>query len=116
LIALAGVAATVIEVAAVAPMWGPIPRSPVGNANQALSGLKAGLDEFEIDNGRYPTTSEGLGALVKSPGNLPNWKQVIPKVPTDQSGHDYVYRCPGSNGHDYDLLTISPDGQEKAAE
>jgi type II secretion system protein G len=81
-------------------------------ATAQISNLRTALDTFEIDNGRYPTTAEGLVALVKNPGNLSSWKQYVDSVPMDPWGHPYIYRCPGSNGKDFDLLSAGPDGQE----
>jgi len=83
-------------------------------AKAEISGVKTALDTFEIDNGRYPTTDEGLNALVTRPGDLPNWKAdgYLPKVPTDPWGHSYIYRSPGANGQGFDLLSAGPDGQE----
>jgi len=85
-------------------------------AKQTISNIKTALDEFEIDNGRYPTTEEGLNALVTNPGNLTGWKQTMPKISPDPWGNDYVYRCPGSNGKDYDLLSKGASGQEGGAD
>jgi general secretion pathway protein G len=82
-------------------------------AKADITTLKGQLDAFEIDNSRYPTTEEGLMALVEKPsGDLPNWKHYyIEKLPSDPWGHPYVYRCPGTNGKDFDLLSAGPDGQ-----
>ena len=71
------------------------------------------LQRFETDNGRFPTTEEGLQALVENPGNLPNWKHsYIEKLPNDPWGHPYIYRCPGTGSKDFDLLSCGPDGHE----
>ncbi|MGD1278168.1 MAG: type II secretion system major pseudopilin GspG [Tepidisphaeraceae bacterium] len=84
-------------------------------AKQDLNTINTALTAFEIDNGRFPTTEEGLAALVQNPGNLPEWKAVLDKIPVDPWGHPYVYRCPG-NGKDYDLLSCGPSGQEGTAD
>jgi general secretion pathway protein G len=83
-------------------------------AKSDIATLKLQLDAFEIDNQRYPTTEEGLMALVEKPsGDLPGWKkQYIDKLPNDPWGHPYIYRCPGSNNKEYDLLSAGPDGHE----
>ena len=83
-------------------------------ATNDVTVLKGQLDAFEIDNGHYPTTEEGLQALVEKPnGDYPNWKKpYVEKLPTDPWGHPYVYRCPGSNGHDFDLLSAGSSGHE----
>ncbi len=70
------------------------------------------LDEFRLDNGRYPTTDEGLEALRKNPGDLKNWAgPYLPKaIPKDPWGNDYVYKSPGEHGN-YDLLSYGGDGE-----
>src|SRR6185369_15766098 len=63
-----------------------------------LGGIKTALDRFEIDCGRYPTTSEGLAALINCPTNISSgqWHgQYIDEIPTDPWGNVYAYRCPG---------------------
>src|SRR5205823_8834461 len=57
-----------------------------------LSGL---LENFEVDNGRYPTTEEGLKALVEQPANVKNWRPYKSGgVPSDPWGNAYVYTYP----------------------
>jgi len=85
-------------------------------ALQDLSNIKTALATFEIENGRFPTTDEGLKALVTNPGNLPNWSQGLEKMPVDPWGNNYVYRAPGSNGADYDLYCTGPSGQDGNAD
>ena len=73
------------------------------------------LDAFEIDLGRYPTTSEGLRALVEQPSNAEEWQEPYLKtdVPKDQWGNEYVYRYPGQrNKYGYDLYSYGPDGKQ----
>jgi general secretion pathway protein G len=81
--------------------------------------LSAALDLFEMHNGRYPTTGEGLAALRNPPSGAPNWKGPYLKraVPLDPWGKAYVYRSPGQhNSEDYDLLSTGPDGIEGTAD
>jgi general secretion pathway protein G len=77
-----------------------------------MSNLKTALDVFETDNGRYPTTSEGLSALVSCPPGLTTWQgPYAVLIPNDKWGHPYVYRCPGlANPSSFDLLSAGPDG------
>lgn len=77
--------------------------------------LSVALDLFEVDNGRYPTTEEGLAALRTAPSAAPRWKGPYLKrpVPPDPWGKPYVYRSPGQhNREDYDLFSYGPDGVE----
>ena len=74
-------------------------------------------ENFMIDAGRYPTQHEGLGALVANPG-IGKWEGPYLKskgVPVDPWGHPYQYRMPGTDGRDYDLYSLGPDGTGTAA-
>ncbi len=68
------------------------------------------LDQFRLDTGRYPTTSEGLNVLMDSPG-VENWEGPYLKkaVPNDPWGRPYNYQSPGSHG-DYDIISYGADG------
>ena len=83
-------------------------------AKTDISMLDTALDAYEIDNGRFPSSDEGLSALV-SAGSAKNWKGPYIKkgVPTDPWGNAYVYRYPGTNNaNGVDLLSLGPDGRE----
>jgi general secretion pathway protein G len=73
--------------------------------------LGQALDQFRLDTGRYPTTSEGLNALMVNPG-IENWQGPYLKkaVPNDPWGKPYNYQSPGSHGGDYDLISYGADG------
>jgi general secretion pathway protein G len=91
---------------------GTTQKAKVTAAKSTIDALKVSLKTFEIDNERFPTTDEGLNALVQNPGNLPDWKHAyIDKLLLDPWGNAYQYRCPGSNGADFDLFSSGPDGQ-----
>jgi general secretion pathway protein G len=72
--------------------------------------LGQALDQFRLDTGRYPSTAEGLNALVTDPG-VNGWDGPYLKkgVPNDTWGRPYHYECPGQHG-DYDLLSYGADG------
>jgi general secretion pathway protein G len=81
--------------------------------------LSAALDLFEMHNGRYPSTAEGLAALRAAPAGAVDWKGPYLKraVPLDPWGKPYVYRSPGQhNREDYDLSSVGPDGAEGTAD
>jgi len=70
------------------------------------------LDTFRLDIGRYPTTQEGLQALVTRPSGLERWdgpylNKGVPKDPWDRP---YVYRSPGESGRPYDIYSLGADG------
>ena len=84
-------------------------------AKTDISMLETALDAYEIDTGRFPSTEEGLSALVQAPGSAADWKGPYIKrdTPTDPWKNPYVYRNPGTNNvNGYDLSSLGPDGRE----
>ncbi len=72
------------------------------------------LDLFKLEVGRYPTTQEGLQALITAPAAMTNWNGPYWKkstVPKDPWGNEYQYASPGSHGV-YDILSYGADGKE----
>ena len=72
------------------------------------------LDLFKLEVGRYPTTQEGLQALVSAPPGVTNWNGPYWKkttIPKDPWGNDYRYAAPGQHGA-YDILSLGADGKE----
>jgi general secretion pathway protein G len=70
------------------------------------------LDTFRLDIGRYPSTQEGLQALVQRPSGLERWdgpylNKGVPKDPWDRP---YIYRSPGDGGRPYDIYSFGADG------
>jgi len=81
-----------------------------------IKNLQSSLDLYKLDSGVYPSTDQGLQALVEKPavGEIPNnWKEggYIDKIPKDPWGSNYVYISPGVHG-DYDLYSYGADGEE----
>jgi len=73
------------------------------------------LDLFKLEVGRYPTTSEGLQALIAAPSGVPNWNGPYwreAQVPKDPWGHEYKYASPGTHGTAYDVMSYGADGVE----
>jgi len=83
-----------------------------------ISSFKTALSGFESDCFRFPTTTEGLDALVSKPTGLAegaNWQRYLDEnaIPADPWGNEYIYRSPGTvNTDGYDLLSPGPDGKE----
>ena len=72
------------------------------------------LDLFKLELGRYPTTQEGLQALVVAPPGLANWAGPYWKkstAPKDPWSHEYKYAAPGAHGA-YDIISLGADGVE----
>jgi general secretion pathway protein G len=78
--------------------------------------LSTSLDLYELDTGKYPTTEQGLGALIEKPTTSSepmNWKGPYLKkkeILKDPWGKEYLYESPGKNNKDYDLASAGPDG------
>lgn len=89
--------------------------SKVKTARIQIQSFSNALDLFYLDVGRYPTTSEGLAALVRPNGALSGWAGPYLKgngvVPSDPWNNAYVYRAPGQTGP-YDIMSYGADGQE----
>ena len=82
-----------------------------------IRSIESALGLFKTDTGRFPTTSEGLAALVTNPGiNGYNSDAYLDKVPTDPWSNRYIYLCPGVNGKDYDLESYGKDGEDGGSE
>lgn len=77
-----------------------------------IDALEKALDTFRLDTGRFPTTEEGLAALVKKPPGVTQWNGPYLKkdVPLDAWGHPYQYRSPGA-ASELDLISYGKDGQ-----
>ena len=76
--------------------------------------LESALNLYKIDSGMYPSTDQGLSALISIPtsGEIPkHWKDggYLSKVPKDPWDHDYIYLSPGQHG-DFDLVSYGADG------
>ena len=79
-----------------------------------IESFSATLDLFFLDNGRYPTTSEGLDALIKKPGGADKWSgPYMPQtsVPVDPWGNAYEYKAPG-NKAPYLITSFGSDGKK----
>ena len=102
--------------ALVAPkFFNKVSDSKVKTTKTQIELLGSALDSYYLDIGKYPTTSEGLEALLERPANAPadKWKgPYLPKkiIPKDAWGNAFVYKSPGDNGL-YDLLSYGSDGQ-----
>jgi general secretion pathway protein G len=88
--------------------------SKVKAAKIQLQSFASALDLFYLDAGRFPSTAEGLAALVQRTPGVTAWNGPYLKggnVPTDPWSHAYVYRAPGEHGP-YDIVSFGSDGQE----
>ena len=88
-------------------------------ARLQIENLESALKLYKLDNGNYPSTQQGLDALVKMPtvGTIPkSWREggylEKPQVPPDPWGRPYVYLSPGMKNKDFDLKSLGADGEE----
>lgn len=100
--------------ALVAPkLFGKVEKSKMNAAAAQIELFGSALDQFRLDTGRYPTTSEGLEALRTQPGGTDKWEGPYLKkeVPKDPWGRAYIYTSPGSHG-DYDIISYGAEGTQ----
>ncbi|GAB3685632.1 type II secretion system major pseudopilin GspG [Salinisphaera aquimarina] len=87
----------------------------VAKARQDIRAVESALKLYRLDNFRYPTTEQGLAALVNKPTTQPeprNWKSggYLDRIPKDPWGDVYHYRSPGEHG-EIDVYTLGRDGR-----
>ena len=102
--------------AAIVPqIMGRLSQAEVTRARQDIRGIETALNVFRLDNYRYPTTDEGLQALVTNPGEAaaPNWQRggYLKSIPLDPWRRPYIYLNPGQHG-EFDIYTLGADGQD----
>lgn len=81
-----------------------------------IKAISAALDMYKLDNYSYPSTQQGLDALVEKPGGNPqpkNWNRdgYLKRVPKDPWGNEYQYLSPGTQGQ-FDLYSYGADGKQ----
>lgn len=87
-------------------------RSEQGVAKAQVEAFARALDTYRLEVGRYPTTEEGLNALLSKPAGAARWNgpYLQKAVPDDPWGHPYLYRSPGVTG-DFEITSYGKDGQ-----
>lgn len=91
--------------------------SKVDTTKIEIKNVEGALEQFKRKHGFYPTTEQGLAALVEKPttGRVPdNYPKggYLKKVPKDAWGNDFIYTSPGGTGHEYEIISLGRDGQE----
>jgi general secretion pathway protein G len=91
----------------------------VSAAKVQIKSIESALDGFKLDNGFYPTTDQGLSALIKKPevGRIPDkWNEggyLKPaRIPKDPWGKDFLYFSPGNEGREYEIVSYGPDKEQ----
>ena len=81
-----------------------------------MSGIKTALQLYEISIGTFPTSEQGLSALIKCPSDVDEemWgdKPYLESTPKDAWKRKFIYRYPGDHTTEYDLVSMGRDGQE----
>ncbi len=92
-----------------------VDRARVARAQSDIRAVQTALDLYRLDNFKYPTTEQGLQALVKQPNDpsITNYRAegYLPAVPKDPWNNPYQYASPGADGKPYEVLTFGRDGK-----
>jgi general secretion pathway protein G len=93
-------------------LFSQIGKSETKAARAQLTALESALDTYRLDTGRYPSTEQGLAALMVKPNNEPKWAgpYLRKAIPDDPWGRPYMYKQPGDHA-DFDLFSYGKDGQ-----
>lgn len=109
-VAILGILATIVMTNVI----GKDDQARVTTTKASLSSVAKSLDMYKLDNHKYPTTDEGLKALVEKPASAKTFPEggYLSKLPEDPWGNPFQYVYPGSNGRKYDLYSLGADGAE----
>ena len=95
-------------------LFSKVDASKVDTAQTQVRMLKAAMQTFRLDVGRYPTGEEGLKALMYDPGNLPTWQgpYLDELLPADPWGNKYIYEDKAENFQGFALYSFGRDGKK----
>ena len=92
-----------------------VDKARVTRAASDIRAIQTALDLYRLDNFKYPTTEQGLQALVTQPSDpsITNYRSggYLPSLPKDPWNNPYQYVSPGANGRDYDIISYGRDGK-----
>jgi len=92
-----------------------VDKARVTRAQSDIRAIQTALDLYRLDNFKYPTTEQGLQALVKQPADptITNYRSggYLPSLPKDPWNNVYQYQNPGADGRDYEVTTFGRDGK-----
>ena len=90
-------------------------KAQIQKAKIDINMLSSALTMYKLDNYNFPSTSQGLEALVNKPSGTPaapNWRSgYVSRLPKDPWGNPYLYLAPGSKSQDYDVWSYGADGK-----
>lgn len=108
----------VLVVAIMGAIIGPTVFRKVRQAEQTriaqdIRAIDSALKFYRLDNFRFPTTAQGLDALMAAPAGVDNWNgPYLEDMPQDPYGQPYRYASPGTHGKEVDIFTLGADGAE----
>lgn len=92
-----------------------VDKARVTRAASDIRAIETALDLYRLDNFKYPTTEQGLQALVKQPVDptITNYRSggYLGSLPKDPWNNPYMYNSPASDGHDYEIISYGRDGK-----
>ena len=96
-------------------LLGRVDDARVAKAHQDIQAIETALTMYRLDNAKYPTTDQGLRALIVQPTDpsIRHWRPggYVQKASKDPWGNDYQYVSPGTHGGEYDLYSLGADNQ-----
>ncbi len=94
-------------------LWPQADKARVTATRAQIGSFMSALDTYKMDVGVFPTTEMGLQSLRVRPANIPQWAgpYLAKDIPLDPWGRPYVYRYPGQNSEDPEVISYGADGQ-----
>lgn len=95
-------------------LFSNVDKSKVKTAETQVKMLRGSLQTYRLDLGSYPSTEQGLAALMKAPSDVAGWQgpYLEDQLPKDPWGHDYVYKSPVNNLQGFALYSLGADSKE----
>lgn len=93
---------------------GALDSAKIDASKTSMGNVKSALLMYKLDNGRFPSTSEGLNALVQAPaGSKKPGKKYLDSMPKDGWDNEFMYFSPGTRGNnEYEIISYGSDGQD----
>ena len=100
---------------AVPQFTGKAKKARIMSTRANMKTIETALSQYEMNVGNFPTTEQGLAALIKCPSDVPeeDWDSpYLKEIPKDAWKQTFIYKSPGEHNQDYDLYSKGPDRQE----
>jgi len=94
-------------------LFGNVSKSEVTTAKAQIEAFSRALESYRLDTGKFPDTAQGLQVLVVRPADSPRWNgpYLQKELPLDPWGNAYIYKRPGTNNKDFQIVSLGRDGQ-----